>query len=562
MLSPDAAELHPLRGAEAVDLERQLLGIILCHPGLALAAEEEIGPSDFLLPEHGRLFAAIIGAESAGEKVAIEKLVAAVKGPDDAPVLPDGMTPGQYLARLMASTSPADLAEAEDLARAIARELRTAVDVEHGEAEFEAPPPDPETFRSKFGAVWFHQLERDTFEQHEWLIDDWLTVGDKSLVYGASGSGKSFLAMHAAFCVVLGIPFFGNKVLAKGGVVYQAGEGAKGIAKRVKAFRKHNGIPPSEQLPFVLLRSPVNIWSKDGDTQALIAEIKALGRMMAPAPLRMVVIDTLATATAGADENSGRDMSTVMDHVTLIAKECRCHVMLVHHKNANGERPRGHTSVFANIDNAIEVRRDPDTDIRTAVNGKQKDDADAKPIRFELMRVVVGHRREDGKEISSCVCLPVGKKVEAPATKTVEPVALRAAEAVFFKALRRAIGEHGVAPPASCRVRKGVQLVVDYTHVKAAYAALVPPEDDDPAKYRERIKKALQRGRENLTKAGIVDVDSPFIWYTGKPVKGWAQPQLPGPADSDAPPIDEASPEPEGDPVGVEVLPPDAEVEP
>jgi AAA domain len=265
----------------------------------------------------------------------------------------------------------------------------------------------PEPFASRYGLVWFNDLNIDHGAEHAWLIDDWLSPGDVSMNYGASRSGKSFLAIHAAMCVARGIRLFGHDV-QRGGVVYQAGEEAKGIKNRFRAYRKHFEVSDNERVPLAVLRSPIDLYRPDGDTAGLVAEIKALAELM-PVPLALVVIDTLATATAGADENSAKDMSAVLANIGKIARAGSCHVMLVHHKNASGDKPRGHTSVFANLDNAIEVAFHQSTGLRVASNAKQKDDEEAEPIRFELMRVEIGFR-PNGKPITSCVCLPVGEK--------------------------------------------------------------------------------------------------------------------------------------------------------
>ena len=55
--------------------------------------------------------------------------------------------------------------------------------------------------RSKFGAIRLDQID-DVDTQHSWLMQGWLSEGDKSVVAGASRSGKSFLAIHIAMCIV------------------------------------------------------------------------------------------------------------------------------------------------------------------------------------------------------------------------------------------------------------------------------------------------------------------------------------------------------------------------
>ena len=125
-------------------------------------------------------------------------------------------------------------------------------------ADFKAP------FRSQFGALFLDQLD-EPGQEFEWLIDGWLSTGDRSIIGGASQSGKSFLAVHAALCIAHDREFFGAKV-KPGLVVYQAGEGVRAFKRRLRAWRKHHGVMFSRDTPFVFLQSPVDLWRADGDT--------------------------------------------------------------------------------------------------------------------------------------------------------------------------------------------------------------------------------------------------------------------------------------------------------
>src|SRR6202040_727689 len=108
---------------------------------------------------------------------------------------------------------------------------------------------------------------------------------------------------------------------------------------------------------------------------------------------------------------------TVMANVDRIADAVPgCHVCLVHHMNAGGTKLRGHTSVYAGIDQVILVSKDEDSKIRTALLDKQKDGEDGSEIRFELPSIEIG-RRHDGKPITSCVCLASEVRSAAPAAK-------------------------------------------------------------------------------------------------------------------------------------------------
>jgi len=211
---------------------------------------------------------------------------------------------------------------------------------------------EPE-YRSKFGALYLDELDDGGSQEHDWMIEGWLSTGDKSVMAGASRSGKSFLAIHAALSIAYGRDLFGLKC-KHGGVVYQAGEGARGVKKRLRAWRMHHNVEYARDTPFVLLQKSIDIYRDNEKVNDLIAEINAHAALF-NVPLRLVVIDTLATASVGADEISGRDMSIVLDNVQIISQRTGAHVLLVHHMNAGGQKVRGHTSIYANVDQVIPV---------------------------------------------------------------------------------------------------------------------------------------------------------------------------------------------------------------
>ncbi len=389
---------------------------------------------------------------------------------------------------------------------------------------------------SKFGALFLDQLD-EPGREFEFLIDGFFSIGDRSVVGGKSQSGKSFLAIHAGMCIATGMDFFGAKV-KQGLVIYQAGEGARGVKKRLRAWRKHHEVKYGRDTPFVLLQSPVDLWRADGDTSPLIAEIKAIAAMFPWIPLRMIVIDTLATATGGADENSGKDMGLVMQNVAKISAATGAHVCLVHHMNAGGEKLRGHTSVYANIDQVILVTRDEKTKVRTAVLDKQKDGESGQRFQFELMSVELGAGK-DGKQITSCVCLPVGEKEAIRRVEENKGFALDRDESIFMRAYFAAEKQFGQPVPVEMDLPATVRSIVSYTEVKRAYVTMNPsdalPEDaateEEKAvaleRHREALKKSLQRLRKKLQGFGVIGIREDKIWWAGKILRGFPQTRPP-----------------------------------
>ena len=377
-------------------------------------------------------------------------------------------------------------------------------------------------FRSRFNALFLTDLDAPGPE-HEYMIDGFMTLGDKSVLGGPSQSGKSFLAIHAGLCVATHTLFFGQKV-KPGLVVYHAGEGARGVKKRLRAWRKHFGISYSEKTPFVLLQAPLDLYRADGDTGPLIDEIKSICGMF-DVPLRLVVIDTLATATAGADENSGKDMGMVMANIARIHAETGAHVCLVHHMNAKGEKLRGHTSIYANVDQVVLVTRDEQTKVRTVRVDKQKDDDTGQPFQFELAPIEIGSR-PDGRPITSCVVVDVGTREKALRDRKNSPgLSLRPNEELPFRALLKALREKGQQAPSDLQLPLGTR-VVEWRHWKEEFAKIAPiepPKDGDEAgqkRWADALRKRMESAGQSLLQWGFIGRENPWVWWTGKAAKG------------------------------------------
>jgi hypothetical protein len=390
---------------------------------------------------------------------------------------------------------------------------------------------------TRFGRVSWSQLD-DRGPEMAFVIDDWLTAGDKSILGGASGSGKSFLGIDMGLRIAMGLPWFGHET-KRGLVVYQAGEGGRGVKRRLRAFRRHFAVAAAAVVPFELLTSKIDIFAPDdanGDTKAFIEAVKGIQRDWPDMPLQAIFIDTLAVAQGGADEISGKDMGAVLRNIDRIAAETGAHVCLVHHLNADGRKLRGHTSLKGNVDQVIMVTRNEQTNVRTAVLDKMKDGEDGRKVQFELMAVDVG-QRDDGKRITSCVCLPLGEKEAIRRDEQQKGLTLNQNEITLMTAFFAAERRYGKPVPADMTsVPSHVRSVVDWTYVLAEYAAMNPIDEDmtgaseeavakTKAAHKEKHKKRVGRAREYLQGAGVVGVHNPVIWHTGKPLRAFPHTQ-------------------------------------
>lgn len=413
-----------------------------------------------------------------------------------------------------------------------------------------APRYEAQPFRSAFNALTWGAMD-DPGPEHEWLVKNTITRRELSMVAGPSKSGKSFLVLDLALSIARGVDWFGRKTM-RGGVIYQAGEGAMGIKKRIRAYREHTGLTTKDQLPFVLLPSRVDLYNSEDHTDALIAECLAHKKRDLKGSLELIVIDTWATATPGANENDGKDVSAVLERCARINRETGSAVLLVHHMNADGAKVRGHTSILANLENVLIVKQVDDhhdadgRQIREAKLDKNKDGEGGQSFRFVLKGVRIG-TDEDGDAVTSCVVKqPDGTGSDAPAQERPN---VTSAESVLLRAIEKAMQQSGSPPPYDAKLPSGADTVVEWKLVAAAYDSLSFDQIDEANETAdERTKRlaarrqAMKRSGENLMKKGIIGRDHPYVWLSGRRVKGYRPTGTSVPEGHNQPPPDHTEP--------------------
>jgi len=400
--------------------------------------------------------------------------------------------------------------------------LTAAAFLDESRPYFEPPP-----YVSKFHAIKWTDLDAPGPE-HEWLVKGVITRGERTMMVGASQSGKSFLAIDLALAVARGVPWFSANV-RPGGVVYQAGEGGRGIKKRIRAYRLEHGLKPAAPLPFVLLPTTVDLYSGDDATTALIAEIKHWASTF-DVPLELVVIDTLSTATPGADENSSKDIGPVLARCERLARECECAVMLVHHMNAGGQKPRGHTSILANLDSVLKIEKLEEMDIDRRVIReielvKQKDGESGRKWRFVLPAVDLG-RDADGDPITSCVVRAPNAEGEPGETSKATDAGIRLTPQceVFLRAIYRALADYGEDAPIALGLPSGAR-VVKWKLLAGVFAGMAfdGADEADPKKRQDKLSQAMKRHGERLMQLRVIMRENPYLWLTGRKVRGFAR---------------------------------------
>lgn len=233
-----------------------------------------------------------------------------------------------------------------------------------------------------------------------WLVKGVLPQDGVAAMYGPSGSGKSFLAIDLAVAAASDeiTEWFGRKIDTVP-VAYLALEGARGVGKRLKAWQIANQKAFPDRLKFI--DAHFDMTGKSNDVADLSTVLNNAGMRGG-----LIVIDTLSRAAPGMDENSSQEMSALIAKAAQLQRNTGGLVLLVHHTGKDGTKGlRGHSSLYAALDAAIEVQRDQEGGGRSWSIAKSKDDADGGYVPFDLGILQVG-MDEDDAPITSCVVRP------------------------------------------------------------------------------------------------------------------------------------------------------------
>jgi hypothetical protein len=242
-------------------------------------------------------------------------------------------------------------------------------------------------------------------EPIEWLIKGVLPKAELVILYGASGAGKTFVALDYAFAIARGVDWRGRRV-RQGVVVIIAAEGGKGVAQRLQAYAQYHGIDLRDVPNLRIITAAPNFLESD-DIAEVIAELQSVG------DVSCVMVDTLAQVTPGANENTSEDMGRALSNVRLIHSATDATVLGVHHAGKDLSRgSRGWSGLKAAADAQIEVLRYEDGSREIHIE-KMKDGEDGLRWGFKLEVVDLGVDY-DGDPVTSCVAIETDLPTRKP----------------------------------------------------------------------------------------------------------------------------------------------------
>lgn len=356
---------------------------------------------------------------------------------------------------------------------------------EHGNealaALLERPQAPPQRYKLLSGA------DLSNAPPMRWMVRGVLPLEGLAALFGASGSGKSFLMLEIAAAVAGGeYEWFGRRI-TQAPVTYVCLEGEAGMGKRAKAWSLRHNKPVPDALRFIT--QPFDLLSDDVPELAKAITAGAAGGL--------VILDTLNRAAPGADENSSVDMGNLIAASKRLQSLTGGLVLLVHHTGKDTSKGlRGHSSLYAALDGAIEVTH---TDTRRAWSvAKSKDDVTGDAHPFKLVIVPVG-TDDEGDEITSCVAVP---DESADAIKQAKRPTLRSNQKIANEAIGEALrnsphaGKEGAPTGRPC---------IQYADAVAIVAERIPAD----ARHKTSRAKGAITG---LVERGFLAIKGDWLW--------------------------------------------------
>ena len=330
-----------------------------------------------------------------------------------------------------------------------------------------------------------------------WLIDNLVPAKGFAALYGKPGSYKSFVALYLAGMISTGRPAF-DRTTTQGDVVYVAGEGGAGLKRRWDALKIQHGLPEDARIAFV--RAQLNLRSTLDDLEALLVAIKE--KSLTP---QLVIIDTLARAFAGGNENSSEDMGAFISIMGKLQEDLSTAVMIVHHSGKDEARgQRGHSSLLGAVDAELEVVKVSEEDSPDRIGKltitKQKDGEDGVEIGYRMLTVPLSKIDFDK---TSLAVEPMDHVTEQRIK--ADPNRLAPGQKIVFDALKMAINEAGETAPND-RIPRGKKCVK--VSLWREYFYRMSPQN------AETKKKAFKRAADTMVAKGTCGIWAEWCWIS------------------------------------------------
>ena len=376
------------------------------------------------------------------------------------------------------------------------------------EREFAPDPPKQADKPKPAKIIKIEHWDSIQDEPVEWLIEGVLVAGSFSALYGPPGSFKSFVALDIAEAIATGRSWMGREVSKPGAVLMLCGEGFGGVGARIKAIKIHH--QTEDGAPIYVVRHQLNLRSSAEDFNALMMAVVQLVEETG-VEFRLAIVDTLARAFGGGNENDSGEMMGFVVSMGKIQEFLNCALMVLHHSGKNVQLGmRGSSSLLGAVDTELELLRFEDQLKGVLTITKMKDGEQGTRFGFEMVEVQIGSTglALSDPVISLAVQASDSAVNEQPKKAGKSNAGSGKNQRIAMQCLEKMVKDHGSPKYIEGLQRHAIKLELWRQELWSKMGCT----DEDKASF----KMAWKRAKDDLQKSGEGDIRDDYVWMQRK----------------------------------------------
>lgn len=205
----------------------------------------------------------------------------------------------------------------------------------------------------------------------QWTLKDMILENSLSMIVGDAGTGKTYIALHIALSIALGLPWLSREVIQGPILIIDEESGEHRLSIRLKKIM--HGMNGGEDTPLYYM-SYQNMDLKNG------LDTLEMEKFINEKEIKFVVIDALMEVSQGVDENSAKEMLPVLHALNQIKERSKVTFFVIHHASKSGDNYRGTTAIKGAVDSMFIVTKTKNNETIKIESIKIRD---GEPISFK-----------------------------------------------------------------------------------------------------------------------------------------------------------------------------------
>lgn len=227
-------------------------------------------------------------------------------------------------------------------------------------------------------------VECEFAPMRDYILKDFIAPSQLGCIFGEPGAGKSLIAPYLAFAIAQGRKVFGMKAKPDT-VFYVAAEDELGMQSRITALKAKHGDAEN----FKLVVGVSDLFTPNS------ADLLALQNEVISHKPSLILIDTLAMAFPGMEENSSEAMGRVVAVGRELAQQGAAVIFIHHGTKAEGNTPRGHSVFNGALDMALRLKAKDKQGIIRGTLTKNRNGSIDRDIAFKIGVHEIGKDNDD-----------------------------------------------------------------------------------------------------------------------------------------------------------------------